>query len=178
MPTQQTGAADASRRNTTMRDFKLPASVQLYGAFKQGRASAVRLHRRQRHRRPAATVPLWLAAGTKTFLLRFREKEHEMRSLEKRPRNRSTFRLISCAATALLAYGASILSWFLRRLDYRRTLNELHNLSDADLRDLRISKTDFNAIARAEAERLQELRHGSRSSTGSPSSSERSRRTH
>jgi uncharacterized protein YjiS (DUF1127 family) len=101
-----------------------------------------------------------------------------MRSLEKRPRNRSTFRLISCAATALLAYGASIVNWFLRRLDYRRTLNELHNLSDADLRDLRISKTDFNAIAWAEAERLHELRHGSRSSTGSLGPSERSRRTH
>jgi hypothetical protein len=150
-----------------MGDFKLPASVHLDGAIRPGRAPAVRLHRRRygRRQRPAAAVHLWLAAGTKTFLLRFREKDHEMPSLQQGPRSRSTFHLMSCVAAALWASAESIVNWFLRRRDYCRTLNELHNLDEPDLRDLRISKADFSAIAWAEAERLCELRRGSRPST-------------
>jgi uncharacterized protein YjiS (DUF1127 family) len=98
-----------------------------------------------------------------------------MPSSQQSPRGRSAFYLISCTAAALLASGASIVNWFLRRRDYRRTLNELHNLNETDLRDLRISKADFSAIATAEAERLHKLRRGSQPSTGSLDLSEHSR---
>jgi uncharacterized protein YjiS (DUF1127 family) len=62
-------------------------------------------------------------------------------------------RLTSCAAAALLAFGRSVVNWFLRWRDYRRTLNELESLSESDLPDMRISKADFNAIAWEEAAR-------------------------
>jgi hypothetical protein len=167
---QQTGVADPSGRNTTMRVFKLPAfvRVQLYGATKPRAAPAVRLRRRRRygrHQQPPATVRLWLAAGT--FLLRFRQKEREMPSLQPGPGSRSIFRLMSCAAAALLTSGTLVADWFLRRRDYRRTLGELRRLSEPDLRELRISAADFSAIAWAEAERLHELRSGSQLSNGS-----------
>jgi hypothetical protein len=95
-----------------------------------------------------------------------------MPSSQQGPRGRSTFHLVSRAAAALLASGVN---WFLRRRDYRRTLNELHNLNEMDLRELRISKADFSAIATAEAERLYKLRRGSQPSTGSLDPSEHSR---
>jgi uncharacterized protein YjiS (DUF1127 family) len=63
------------------------------------------------------------------------------------------YRLTSCAAAALLAFGRSTANWFLRWRDYRRTLNELESLSESDLRDMRISKADFDAIAWEEAKR-------------------------
>jgi hypothetical protein len=152
--------------------FRLPVSVRghLCGAAEPLGAPIVRLHRRRHggHQQPPVAVRPWSAAGTKTFLLRFREKEHEMPSLQQRPRSRSTVRLISSAAAALFASGASIVNWLLRQRDYRRTLNELHNLSELDRRELRISKADFAAIAWAEAERLHELRRGSQPSIGSP----------
>jgi uncharacterized protein YjiS (DUF1127 family) len=88
-----------------------------------------------------------------------------MPSLQQGPGSRSTFRLVLCVAGALLASGVSIISWFLRQRDYRRTLNELNNLNEQDLRELRISKADFSAIARAEAERLHNLRRRSQQST-------------
>jgi hypothetical protein len=167
---QQTGTAE--RRNTIMRFFRLPASVraQLYGETKPRGAPAVRLRRRRRygrHQQPPAAVRLSLAAGTKTFLFRFREKEHEMPSLQNGPESRFIFRLMSCAAAALLTSGMWIATWFQRRRDYRRTLNELHALSEQDLRELRISGADFNAIARAEAKRVHELRRGSQLSNRS-----------
>jgi hypothetical protein len=98
-----------------------------------------------------------------------------MPSSQQGSRGRSTFHLISCAAAVLLACGASIVNWFLRRRDYRRTLNELHNLNELDLRELRISKADFSAIATAEAERLHKLRRGLQPSTGSVDPSGHSR---
>jgi uncharacterized protein YjiS (DUF1127 family) len=160
------GVADQSRRNTIMSVFRLPASVRthLYGATEPRGAPTLRWRQRHGHRQqlPAA-VRQWLAVGTKT--LPFREKEHEMPSLQQGPGSRSTFRLVLCVAGALLASGVSIISWFLRQRDYRRTLNELNNLNEQDLRELRISKADFSAIARAEAERLHNLRRRSQQST-------------
>jgi uncharacterized protein YjiS (DUF1127 family) len=90
-----------------------------------------------------------------------------MPSLQPSPRSRSIYRLMSGATAALLASGVSVAHCFVRWRDYRRTLNELHNLSELDLRELRISKADFNAIAWGEAQRLHELRRGSQPSNGS-----------
>jgi uncharacterized protein YjiS (DUF1127 family) len=63
------------------------------------------------------------------------------------------YRLTSCTAAALLAFGRSVANRFLRWRDYRRTLNELESLSERDLRDMRISKANFDAIAWEEAKR-------------------------
>lgn len=63
------------------------------------------------------------------------------------------YRLTSYAAAPLLAFGRSVANWFRGWRDYRRTLNELESLSESDLRDMRIRKADFNAIAREEAKR-------------------------
>jgi uncharacterized protein YjiS (DUF1127 family) len=62
-------------------------------------------------------------------------------------------RLTSRTAAALLTFARSVANRFLRWRDYRRTLTELESLSERDLRDMRISKADFNAIAREEAKR-------------------------
>jgi uncharacterized protein YjiS (DUF1127 family) len=69
------------------------------------------------------------------------------------------YRLMSCAAASLLAFGGSVADRFLRWRCYRRMLNELANLSERELRELRISKADFNTIAADEAERRHRLRH-------------------
>jgi uncharacterized protein YjiS (DUF1127 family) len=61
------------------------------------------------------------------------------------------YRLTSCAAAPLLAFGRSVANGFVRWRDYRRTLKELESLSESDLRDMGISKADFNAIAWEEA---------------------------
>jgi uncharacterized protein YjiS (DUF1127 family) len=69
------------------------------------------------------------------------------------------YRLTSCAAAALLVFGRSVANWFLRWRDYRRTLNELDGLGESDLRDMRISKAEFNAIAWEEAKRRHKSKH-------------------
>jgi uncharacterized protein YjiS (DUF1127 family) len=68
------------------------------------------------------------------------------------------YRLMSCAAASLLAFGVSVANRFLRWRCYRRILNELETLSESELRELRISKADFNTIAVDEAERRDRLK--------------------
>jgi uncharacterized protein YjiS (DUF1127 family) len=57
-----------------------------------------------------------------------------------------------------LAFGVSVADRFLRWRCYRRMLNELANLSERELRELRISKADFDTIAADEAERRHRLK--------------------
>lgn len=57
--------------------------------------------------------------------------------------------------------SVSVSGWFLRWRDYHRTLNELECFTERDLRELRINKADFVAIAWDEAARRHELRRGS-----------------
>jgi uncharacterized protein YjiS (DUF1127 family) len=67
------------------------------------------------------------------------------------------YRLTSCAAAPLLAFGRSVTKGFLRWRDYRRMLKELESLNESDLRDMGISKADFDAIAWEEAKRRHKL---------------------
>jgi hypothetical protein len=166
----QTGVADPNRRNAIMRvfpRFRSCAPLRRNQTVRCASCSITSATMLSTSPTTASGVRLWLAAGTKTFLLRFREKEHEMPSLQPGPGSRSTFLLMSCAAAVQLTSGVSIANWFLRQLDYRRTLHELHGLSERDLRGLRVNQADFSAIAWAEAKRLHELRRGSPLSNGS-----------
>jgi uncharacterized protein YjiS (DUF1127 family) len=77
------------------------------------------------------------------------------------------YRLVSCTASVPLAFGLPVVDWFLRWRDYRRALNELENLSESDLRDLRISEADLSGIAWDEAARRHALRRRLPLQTGS-----------
>jgi uncharacterized protein YjiS (DUF1127 family) len=70
------------------------------------------------------------------------------------------YRLMSWAAAQLVALSVAVASRFLRWRCYRAILNELENLSESELKDLRISKADFRAIALDEIERRHPLKRG------------------